>query len=87
MAAGNDLAVTARAAAKSAGLSDDQEDDELFAQLLLRRAVTQMRDAIGETNRRSALVKVDAGAFEDFVADEIPDEAHWDEKIAAARWS
>ena len=83
MDAGNDPAITGRPALKRSGLSDDQEDDELFARLLLRRAVAQMRDAIGETNRRSVLVKVDAGAFEDFVADEVPDEAQWDEKIAA----
>lgn len=54
----------------------------------LDRAVAQMRLAIAQVNRDSALFKVSAQAFEDFVADEIPSEAVWEEKLddAANDW-
>lgn len=67
------------------GMSDDQLSNELAAQRFLARAIRRMHFAIAMVNHNSAVVKIDAEAFNDFVSDEFPSDRYWEERIAAAR--
>jgi hypothetical protein len=67
------------------GISDDQLARELTAERRLKAAIAEMRRAIEEVNKSSALVEIEPSAFEDFVHDECPSDDYWAEMLYAAR--
>ena len=69
----------------TAGMSDDQLVQELRAEQRLKEAVDEMRRAIADVNKTSALVEIEPSAFDDFVSDEVPDHDYWSEKLSIAR--
>lgn len=68
-----------------AGISDDQFVQELRAEQRLERAIDEMRRAIADVNKTSALVEIEPSAFDDFVNDELPDHDFWSERLSVAR--
>jgi hypothetical protein len=66
------------------GISDDQFVQELRAERRLLAAIDEMRLAIADVNKSSALVEIEPSAFEDFVNDECPSATYWDEKLSMA---
>ena len=69
----------------TAGMSDDQLVQELRAEQRLKEAVEEMRRAIADVNKTSALVEIEPSAFDDFLSDEVPDHDYWAEKLSIAR--
>ena len=67
------------------GISDDQFVQELRAERRLEEAIDEMRRAIADVNKTSALVEIEPPAFDDFVSDECPDHNYWTEKLSIAR--
>ena len=67
------------------GISDDQFLQELRAEHRLKEAIDEMRRAIADVNKTSALVEVEPTAFDDFVSDECPDHNYRNEKLSMAR--
>lgn len=67
------------------GMSDEQRRHEWALQDGMNQAVNALARAISDINKGSAVVKVNDRAFWDFVCDELPAAAHWNEKIAEAR--
>ena len=66
-------------------ISDDQFVQELRAERRLEEAINEMRRAIADVNKTSALVEIEPSAFEDFVSDECPDNDFWAERLSIAR--
>jgi len=67
------------------GMSDDQLRNERVARDQLDQAIEKLRIAIAKVNDFSAVVQINADAFEDFVSDEIPAAITWDDRISEAR--
>ena len=65
--------------------ADDSVSLERAAQRRLKAAIEEMQSAIAQVNQDSALVTINTRAWDDFLADEIPSDAVWDEKIGDAR--
>lgn len=66
-------------------MSDAQRDNEYGCQARLAKAIYEMEQAIKMVNAESAIEKISMMAWTDFLHDEIPSTAAWDEKIERAR--
>jgi hypothetical protein len=67
------------------GISDDQLAQEQRVERRLQAAIAEMRRAIDDVNKTSAVVEIEPSALEDFVSDECPDHDYWAEKLTKAR--
>lgn len=70
---------------RAAGISDEQELEELRAQRRLFTAIAELRNAIEDVNASSAVVEIEPSAFEDFLNDECPSAEYWAERLSQAR--
>lgn len=66
-------------------MSDDQVANERDAQWHLERLLQEVRYRIRSINSYSSVVQIDLTAWDNFVHDELPTKANWDEKISQAR--
>ncbi|MGH6828215.1 MAG: hypothetical protein ACREFW_04825 [Rhizomicrobium sp.] len=74
-----------RRAAGLGRISSDSLGRETAARRRLEAAIREMWAAIAQVNGCSACVHISPRAFADFLADEVPSDLVWDERLNAAR--